>query len=201
MDAHIRLATEANAAPMLEIYAPVVQETTISFEAQPPSEQEFRGRIRAVLERLPWLVCEDGDAVAGYAYASPFKTRAGYAWSVESSVYVHPGYHRRGIGRALYTALLECLAAQGYSVAVAVITIPNPASIGLHEAMGFRRTGTYEGIGYKFGEWLDDGVWQVALRPRPATPEPPRPLGATIGTAEWDDALAKGVALLKGRST
>lgn len=201
MNARIRLATEADAAPMSAIYAPVVRETTISFETQPPSVRDFRGRIRAVLDRLPWLVCEDCGAVAGYAYASPFKPRAGYAWSVESSVYVHPGYHRRGIGRALYTALLECLAAQGYSVAVAVITLPNPASIGLHEAMGFRRTGTYEGIGYKFGEWLDDGIWQLALRPRPATPEPPRPLGAIIGTAEWDDALAKGVALLKGRST
>ena len=201
MNVRIRLATEADAAPMLAIYAPVVRETAISFEAQPPSEQEFRGRILAVLDRLPWLVCEDGGVVAGYTYASPFKPRAGYAWSVELSVYVHPGYHRRGIGRALYTALLECLAAQGYSVAVAVITLPNPASIGLHETLGFRHTGTYEGIGYKFGKWLDDGVWQLALRPRPATPEPPRPLDAIIGTAEWDDALAKGVALLKGQST
>ena len=200
MNARIRLATEADAAPMLEIYAPVVRETTISFEAHPPSEQEFRGRIRTVLERLPWLVCEDGGAVAGYAYASPFKTRAGYAWSVELSVYVHPDSHRRGVGRALYTALLECLAAQGYYVVVAVITIPNPASIGLHETLGFRRTGTYEGIGYKFGEWLDDGVWQLELRPRSAAPVLPRSLSAIIRTAEWDDALAKGVALLKGRS-
>ena len=110
MDARIRLASEDDAEQMLEIYAPVVQDTVISFEEQPPSIDEFRGRIRSVLEMLPWLVCETGGAVAGYAYATPFRTRAGYRWSAELTVYVHPSHHRSGVGRALYTALLQCLA-------------------------------------------------------------------------------------------
>ncbi len=196
MDAGIRLATEADAEQMLDIYAPVVRDTVISFEEQPPSIKDFRSRIRSVLERMPWLVCVVGDEIAGYAYATPFRSRAGYRWSAELTVYVHPGYHRRGVGRALYTALLCCLASQGYRTAVAIIALPNPASIGLHESLGFRRTGVLENIGFKHGKWIDDDVWQLDIQPNPPAPSEPIHLSDLIETPEWVEALECGVAVL-----
>ena len=197
MSAQIRLASETDAEQMLEIYAPVVRETVISFEYEPPSLPEFRDRVRATLEWMPWLVCDNDGDVAGYAYASPFRTRAGYQWACELTIYVHPGYHRCGIGRALYTALFGCLALQGYCVAVATITIPNAASIALHESMGMRRVGAYEKVGYKHGRWLDDGVWQIDLQSAPADPEPPVPWHQVSGLPQWREALAAGQARLK----
>lgn len=197
MSAQIRIAAEADAEQMLAIYAPVVRETVISFEYEPPSLAEFRGRVRTVLEQMPWLVCENDGEIAGYAYASPFRTREGYRWACELTIYVHPGYHRCGIGRALYTSLLRCLALQGYCIAVATITIPNPASVGLHESMGMRRIGTYEKVGYKHGHWLDDGVWQIELRPMPTEPTPPIASRELVGSPEWSYALSAGLAALK----
>ena len=195
----IRVADESDAEGMLEIYAPIVLETAISFEAQSPTVAEFQGRIRASLERRLWLVCDAGGRIAGYAYATQFNPRDSYIWSVEVSVYVHPGFHRRGIGRALYTSLFRCLAAQGYCTAVARITLPNPSSVTLHEAMGFRPVGANEGIGYKNGEWHDVGIWQMDISPRPLQPQPPLPFTSLAGTPEWDNALAEGAALLKSR--
>ena len=197
MAAQIRMAAEADAEQMLAIYAPVVRETTISFEYEPPSLAEFRERIRATLERMPWLVCDSGGQIAGYAYASPFRTRAGYGWACELTVYVHPEYHRCGIGRALYTSLFRCLALQGYCVAVATITIPNAASIALHESMGMRRIGTYENVGYKHGQWLDDGVWQIELQPIPAKPDPAAPWQRIADSLQWPEALGAGLPHLK----
>ena len=197
MDARIRLASEDDAVQMLEIYAPVVRDTVISFEEQPPSIEEFRGRIRSVLEMLPWLVCETGGAVAGYAYATPFRTRAGYRWSAELTVYVHPYHHRSGVGRALYTALLQCLAGQGYRTAVAVIALPNPASVALHRSMGFRRTGVLENIGFKQGRWIDDDVWQLDIQPGLESPSEPVSMHDFLGRSEWRDALESGAALLR----
>ena len=197
MDATIRLATEADAGHILEIYAPVVRDTVISFEEEPPSLDEFRGRIRSVLERMPWLGCEIDGHIAGYAYATPFRARPGYRWTTEWTVYVHPGHQRRGVGRALYTALLGCLRAQGYRTAVAVIALPNPASIALHEAVGFRRTGTLERIGFKHGRWVDDGVWQLDIQPRLDYPAEPVSFGDFQGTPQWHEALESGAALLR----
>ena len=193
----IRPATEADARQMLDIYAPVVRETTISFEHEPPSLEEFRGRVRTVTEMMPWLVCDDGGKIAGYVYANPFKTRAGYRWCCELTVYVHPEYRRRGVGRALYATLFRCLVAQGYCVAIATITIPNPGSVALHESMGMRRVGTYENVGYKFDQWLDDGVWQIELQPLPADPAPPVQFQQLAGSAEWKDAVSAGLAELR----
>ncbi len=196
MDAEIRLATEDDAEEMLDIYAPVVRDTVISFEEQPPSIEEFRSRIRSVLERMPWLVCVIGGGIAGYAYATPFRTRPGYRWTAELTVYVHPSYHRRRVGRAIYTALLRCLAGQGYCTAVAIIALPNPASIGLHESLGFRRTGVLENIGFKHGKWIDDDVWQMDIQPGSSAPTEPVPLNDFVGTPEWAEALECGAAVL-----
>lgn len=203
MTARIRLATEDDAEAMLEIYAPVVRDTAISFETQPPPPEEFRGRIRAALERRLWLAVEDNAAnggrggIAGYAYASQFNFRESYVWAVEVSVYVHSAYRRRGAGRALYTSLFQCLALQGFCTAIARITLPNPASITLHEAMGFRPAGVNDGIGHKHGQWHDVGIWQRELRPRPAAPEPPRPTSHLAGTPQWETALNSGSAHLR----
>ena len=197
MNGNLRLATVDDAEGMLEIYAPVVRDTVISFEDHPPSPEEFRGRIRAVLDRLPWLVCVIGGRIAGYAYATPFRTRAGYRWTVELTVYVHPAYHRQGVARSLYTALLGCLEAMGYHTAVAIVALPNEASIALHAALGFRRTGVLEHIGYKHGRWVDDDVWQLQLQPPDATPTEPIPLSRFIDTPAWREALEAGAALLK----
>ena len=196
MDAGIRLATEDDAEGMLDIYAPIVRDTVISFEEQPPSVEEFRSRIRSVLERMPWLVCIIGGDIAGYAYATPFRTRPGYRWTAELTVYVHPACHRRGVGRALYTVLLRCLAGQGYRTAVAVIALPNPASVGLHESMGFSRTGVLENIGFKHGKWIDDDVWQIDIHPGSSAPAEPVPLNDFVGTPGWNKALECGMALL-----
>ena len=198
MDAHIRLATEADAARMLAIYAPVVTETVISFEEEPPSLEEFRGRIRAVLERMPWLVCVADGEIAGYAYATPFRARAGYRWTAELTVYVAPSHHRFGVGRALYAALLGCLAGQGYRTAVAIIALPNPASVALHQSLGFHRTGVLENIGFKHGRWIDDDVWQLDIQPGRSAPCEPVPLGDFLGMAEFEEAIERGTALLKG---
>lgn len=197
MPARIRLATETDAEQMLAIYGPVVRDSVISFEYEPPTLGEFIGRVRSIMESMPWLVCDHEGDIAGYAYARPFKSRDGYGWSCELSVYVHPRYHRCGIGRALYTTLFGCLAAQGYRVAIATITIPNPASIALHEAMGMRRVGTYEKVGYKHGQWLDDGVWQIELNPVTHDPEPPVPYQLITGTPAWREAVSAGEALLR----
>jgi phosphinothricin acetyltransferase len=146
---------------------------------------------------MPWLVCEVGNDVAAYAYASPFRTRAGYRWTAELTVYVHPAFHRRRVGRALYSALPRCLSAQGDFMAVAIISLPNAASVSLHESMGFRRTGVLEGIGHKFGRWMDDDVRQMEIQPMPADPPGPIPSIHLLGTLEGDSSMESGAAPLK----
>ena len=194
----IRVATEDDAPGMLEIYGPVVRDTAISFETCPPDTEEFCGRIRTSLEQRLWLVCESNGVIGGYAYATQFNPRESYIWSVEVSVYVHPAFHRRGIGRALYMSLFRCLALQGYCTAVARITLPNPASVALHESMGFQAVGVNRGIGYKHGQWHDVGIWQMEIQPRPPSPMAPRSFGILSRTKEWYAALSCGEELVKG---
>ncbi|MFW9262497.1 GNAT family N-acetyltransferase [Nostoc sp. CALU 546] len=121
MKATIRLATVNDASQMLAIYAPIVRETTISFELELPSETEFQKRINSYQQQMPWLVCEINGEVVGYAYASPYRTRAAYQWSVETSVYVSANYRRKGIAKALYTSLFKLLRLQGFYNVVAAL--------------------------------------------------------------------------------
>ena len=193
----LREARPADAAGVLAIYGPVVRDTAISFEVEVPSLEELRRRIAETATRMPWLVAIAGDALAGYAYASSHRTRAAYQWSVDVSVYVHPGHQRAGVGRALYAALLDLLALQGYSRAYAGITLPNPASVGLHEAMGFRPVGIYAGVGFKLGAWHDVGWWQRPLGVPPAHPLPPRPIAEIRDQSAWASILAAGRTLLR----
>ena len=169
-DVRIRLATETDAEGMLAIYAPIVLETAISFELEPPTVEEFRGRIGQTLARYPWLVCEIGGEIAGYAYASEYKPRAAYRWSVEVTVYVNADFRRRGVGRTVYAALFERLRAQGFYNAYAAISLPNDASVGLHESLGFEHLGTMRNVGFKLGRWHDVGWWQMELLPASGAP-------------------------------
>jgi phosphinothricin acetyltransferase len=171
--------------------------TVISFETEPPPADEMRRRIEATLERYPWLVCEHQGRVLGYAYAGAHGSRAAYKWSVDVSVYVHGEARRTGVGQALYASLFAALNLQGFYNAYAGATLPNPASVGLHESVGFRLVGVYRGVGYKLGAWHDVGWWHLPLRERVADPDPPAALPSVLGSEEWDAALAKGLPLLR----
>ena len=193
----IRLATEADAEAMLSIYAPVVRDTAISFELEPPPIDEFRSRIRSTLTRTPWLICEIDGSVAGYAYAGPLRTRQAYQWSVEVTVYVHADYRRLGVGSAVYTSLFECLRLMGYMNAYGGIALPNPGSVGLHESMGFFHVGTYRNVGYKLGAWHDVGWWQLELMSPPAEPAPPKLLRDVQNSEEFRRRLSRGLTRLR----
>ncbi len=149
-----------------------MRETAISFEDEPPGEAEMRRRIKEISARYPWLVAEADGRVIGYAYASPHRTRAAYRWAVDVAVYVSGGQHRSGIGRSLYEALFERLATRGFRIACAGITLPNAASVGLHERVGFQPVGVYRRIGWKFGAWHDVAWYQRPLASDDV--EPPR---------------------------
>ena len=187
----IRLATAADAEAMAEIYRPNVAETAISFEFEPPGAAEIERRRAAALAFAPWLVFEDGG-VLGYAYASRHRERAAYQWCVDVSVYVGERHRRRGIGRALYQSLFALLQLQGFYAAHAGVTLPNEASVRLHESLGFRRIGVYPAVGYKRGAWWDVGWWQLELRERAGTPAPPRTLADAQKHSQWTTALRTG---------
>lgn len=195
----IRLATPQDAPAIQAIYAPIVRNTPISFELEPPTVMEMAGRIEKVLALRPWLVYERDSAVLGYVYASTFRDRAAYDWGPEVSVYVHPSAHGKGIGRRLYTALFGALAAQGFCTVVAGATVPNPPSEGLHRSMGFEPIGRYPAAGFKHGQWHDIALWFLRLRELPAVPPRLIPLAEIVGTTEWNRALAGGASLIQDK--
>jgi phosphinothricin acetyltransferase len=186
----IRLARTADAEAIARIYDPVVASTAISFETDPPGPVEMERRVRATLEMTPWLVEESEGTVQGYAYASKHRERAAYRWSVDVAVYVHGDRRRAGVGRSLYTALFALLRLQGFHAAHAGITLPNAASVALHESVGFRPVGIYPAVGYKSGAWHDVGWWQLELRPRRGEPAPLRSLPDLLRDEAWRSALA-----------
>jgi phosphinothricin acetyltransferase len=167
--------SERDATACAEIYAPFVRDTPISMEERAPSAQEIAERIETTTRTHPWLVAEDEAGVIAYAYATRHRERACYRWAADVTVYVSPTRQRGGVGRALYQALFALLAEQGFRTACAGITLPNPASVGLHESLGFQPVGVYRNIGWKFGAWHDVGWWQLELGDRqpPQELEPP----------------------------
>jgi L-amino acid N-acyltransferase YncA len=172
----LRLATADDAAAIASIYAPYVTGSAISFETDAPDEAEMGARIAAGGDLYPWLVATDRTGeLLGYAYACAFRARRAYRFSVEATVYVAQGAHGQGIGRSLYAALLPLLEAQGFTQAIAAISLPNPASIRLHEAVGFEPAGAYRDVGWKLGDWRSVGPWQRSLAPLSEAPEEPRP--------------------------
>jgi len=181
----LRLASGDDAEQALAIYAPFVRDSWISFEEEPPSVGEFRARIEEVLTRNAWLVAVEGDDLLGYAYADRIRARHAYQWSAETTVYVGPASHRRGVGRALYGALLAALRLQGYATAWGAIALPNPGSVALHEAFGFRPAGVWSAVGYKRGAWRDVGWWRLELATLGPSPAPPHPLREAMATRAW----------------
>ena len=173
--AKIRMATPEDAGAIADIYMLYVRDTAISFETVPPSAKEMRSRLTTTLAQLPWLVITDRERVKGYAYASPHRARDAYRWCIDVSLYLDRSLHRRGHGRRIYTALLNLLGAQGYINAYAAIALPNPASVGLHEAMGFTAVGVFHRVGFKNGTWWDVGWWHRLLADLPSRPKQPRP--------------------------
>ena len=173
-----------DAAACAAIYAPFVRDAAVSFEERPPDAEAMRERIASTQLTHPWVVAHVGDVLAGYAYASSHRVRSAYRWAADVGIYVGESHRGRGVGRLLYDTLLRLLAAQGFHVACAGITLPNPASVALHEAVGFTPVGVYRQIGFKHGAWHDVGWWQRRLSD-PATIPPrtrdPRGACATAG--------------------
>ena len=198
MTVSLRLATPADGAAVAALYAPYVRDTSITFEYEVPDAAEFGRRIETVLKLAPWLLAvETRDAretLLGYAYAGTWRTRVAYRWVVESAIYVDKRAHRRGIGRALYGALLDLLRLQGFCRAVGGITIPNPESIALHEKLGFRHAGTFPKCGFKHGTWWDVGFWDIELRPHPKEPQ------ETLGIADVMKTPAAAAIMERARA-
>ena len=170
----VRDGSVRDAEACAAIYAPYVTDTVISFETVPPTPSEMAERIAAAVRTHAWMVLEDDGRVVGYAYGGPYKTREAYRWSCEVSVYVEQGRRRTGSGRLLYDALFERLAERGFRTAVAGMTLPNEASVGLHRAMGFEPVGTYRRIGWKHGGWHDVAWTQRPIATGDDPPAEPR---------------------------
>lgn len=175
----IRAATPEDAGAIAAIYAPFVLSGTVSFEIEPPDTRAIRARMAASDGLYPWLVVTNGDGadggVTGYAFATRFRDRPAYRYVVETSIYIAGDQQRGGAGRLLYDALIDTLTAQGFTQAIAAITLPNDASISLHESVGFRRAGVYREVGYKQGRWIDVGFWQRELNDSRVPPIEPKP--------------------------
>jgi phosphinothricin acetyltransferase len=181
MTIKIRAARDSDADQISAIYMPYVTGSAISFETKPPSAAEMLERMHGYDQLYPWLVAttEDDDAVLGYAYASRFRDRPAYRYTVETSIYLGGGVAGQGVGRLLYSALIETLIAQDFTQAIAVISLPNEHSIALHEATGFRRAGIVREIGYKSGQWHDIGMWQRELSEPTEPPRDPKPFASS----------------------
>ena len=178
----VRLAGPADAGAVAAVYAPYVTDSFVSFETEAPDEAEMRRRIESGAGLYPWLVAEVDGGLAGYASASAFRPRAAYRYAVETSVYLDRDQIGRGLGRALYERLLDLLERQGFAQAIGAISLPNEASVRLHEALGFAPAGVYRQVGWKCGRWLDVGLWQRALAPATVPPTEPKPVGEV-----WED--------------
>ena len=181
----LRLAVPSDAEAILAIYSPYIEATSYTFETVTPTVEQFADRMGNYLENWPWLVCEVDGKLAGYAYASGYRERTGYQWCVECSVYLHDEFQKKGIGKALYSALFTILSKQGYRNVYAVINLPNEKSVAFHESMGFTWFATYENVGYKLGRWKNVGWWRLVLNEfehEPAAPVPFKDLDKSLLT-------------------
>jgi len=168
----IRAAGAGDIAAITRIYAQAVRHGTATFEIEPPDEAEMARRQQGLLANgYPYLVAEVAGAVAGYAYAGPYRERPGYRWTVEDTVYIAPQFHRLGLGRLLITRLVADAAARGFRQMIGIVgDSTNAASIALHASAGFRRIGTLQSVGFKHGRWIDSVLMQRALGDADTTP-------------------------------
>lgn len=172
----LRTATAADAAGCAAIYAPFVADSVVTFDFAPPTEAEFAARIERLGASHAWLVAATGREVLGFAYAGEFRSKPAYRWVCETTIYLAERARGQGVGRRLYGELCRVLAERGYRAAIGAIALPNPGSIALHEAAGFRLTGTMPGVGWKLGRWVDVAFYQrelgegLASAPQETTP-------------------------------
>jgi L-amino acid N-acyltransferase YncA len=173
----MRAVRDEDADGIAAIYDPLVRESAITFELEPPGPEGFRERIRTLTRRYPWIVLVRQDVVVGYAYSGVYRARPAYDWSTETSLYLRSDARGRGLGRRLYENLFAILRLQGFIVAIGGVTLPNAASVRLHESMGFQSAGVVTGCGYKHGGWWDVGFWRLQLRPAASPPPTIKPFG------------------------
>lgn len=190
----IRLAVKEDCGEMLDIYAPYVRNTVISFEYHPPALHVFERRFETFSAQFPWLVIEEDGVILGYAYAHRFHDRAAFDWTVECSIYMREDHRGSGLGRALYTSLIETLKLQGVRTAFASICVPNQPSEALHKAFGFVQKGLLDHVGYKNGAWRSIAWYALKLTDRTDEPETVRPIGAVSVTPEFKKLLKKCAA-------
>jgi L-amino acid N-acyltransferase YncA len=163
VNAHLRACTPADAAQICSIYNHYVVNTVVTFEEVPVQVQEMARRIVDITSRFPWFVCERDDLVCGYAYAAPWKERSAYQYAVESTVYLTPQAMGQGIGTLLYSTLLDALRKTTVHCVVGGISLPNAASVALHEKLGFSKIGHFHEVGRKFDQWVDVGYWELVF--------------------------------------
>ncbi|MCL2339735.1 MAG: N-acetyltransferase family protein [Actinomycetia bacterium] len=195
----IRLANLADSAAILEIYAPYVRDTTLTFVSTVPTVEEIAAKMQSIQKRYPYLVCTCNDQVIGFAYANEVRAPDAYRWNAELSIYLDQNFHQRGLATALYTALFQILRAQGFVNLYAVITIPNDPSIALHRHFGFSEIGVHQATGYKLGAWRDvlwmhhriENAADPAVHGLPIAP-------AQLKKNDLDNALNLANAFLKG---
>lgn len=187
----LRLAQPTDTDALLEIYGPYVRNTSLTFELETPSPAEFARRMDDYLRYAPWLLMECEGRVAGYAYASRHRERAGYQWSAECSIYLHDDFMGKGLAEPLYKALFEILSIQGFRNVYAVINLPNERSVRFHENMGFRYQFTFERVGYKLGQWKNVGWWVLQVNDYTTEPSPVIPFASLAGDERVQAILQK----------
>ncbi len=195
MDSEMNVPASATEACYLRVRLPVMKDfpalleianwatchTAANMKVEPDTLEHWVDLWQGKAQRYPWFVAEQGGAVVGFAMASPFQSRCGYAYSAEVTVYVEPRHVGRGVGRALYARLIPTLRTQGFHTLIAAITVPNPASEQLHANVGFRKVGVLEQAGWKLGEWQDIAFWQLVLQKGDGPPEPIKPVSSVLG--------------------
>lgn len=193
----IRLATQDDSGSILQIYEPYIINTVITFECKVPTITEFRERMANIQSYYPWLICEVNNHIVGYAYASRFREKEAYKWSVDFSVYIIPEYHRRNIGKALYFALSKLLKLQGFYNAYAGVTLPNIKSESLHESFGFKAIGVYHNVGYKFGSWHDVKWYELKIQEHIQLPVKPKSIDEISNANKFKAIIEKAEQMIK----
>ena len=192
----IRLVEEQDFGGMLAVYAPNVINTAITFEYEVPSLEEYTERVKKIAAHYPCLVCVQNNQVAGFAYGSVHRVKTAYQWSTESTIYVDPKFHGKGVARILYHALLSVLELQGFINVYAGVTTPNPQSEQFHLAMGFAEIAVFERIGFKLGKWHDLKFFEMYLAEHTANPVAPVSIDKVKDTKAFQDVLGKANDLL-----
>lgn len=193
---NIRLVAEKDTKAVRDIYAYYVEQTHVSFEYTAPTIEEFQERMIATTEEFPWLVCLQQEEVVGYAYAHKHRLRDAYQWSPESTIYLAPHVHTKGIGSILYKALIDILRLQGYGNVFAGVALPNEKSVGIHQRLGFEEIGIFKNVGYKNGKWHDTRWFQLNLQQLQSTPKTPMKLASILATTDYSEILTRSNQLL-----